>query len=138
MNSKTNIITTIILYGGLLTGLIIWSPWGENFEKVRLYHFYYLLFASIIWLLGFKFFGGRFIRPKWKIPGKFIGYLTISFVLLTLFDHYALIYIIGHQASGVIGHYFICKKHDIDFWTCEPESKYLEVTEKWTKGKLDK
>ena len=28
------------------------------------------------------------------------------------------------------------KKHDIDFWTCEPESKYLELAERWGKGEF--
>lgn len=72
------------------------------------------------------------------MPGKFIGYLVMSFIALVLFDHYALIFIIGHQAIGGISHYFICKRHGIDFWTCEPESKYLEVTEKWAKGNFGK
>ena len=96
-------------------------------------HFYYLLLAAIIWLISFRLFGGKFIRPKWKQPGKFIVYMTMSFVLLTLAGSYALIFIIGHQATGGIYHYMICKKHNIDFRTCQPEEKYLEVMEKWIK-----
>ncbi|MCI5056214.1 MAG: hypothetical protein MRY83_08900 [Flavobacteriales bacterium] len=138
MTGRTNIITTILFYGALLTGLILWAPWGDNGENIRPYHFYYLLLACIIWGFSYKYFGGRFVRPKWKIPGKLIGYLIISFILLILIDHYALLFIIGHQALGGIGHYVICKKHDINFWTCEPEAKYLELTEKWAKGNFKK
>lgn len=131
-------LTTLIIYGVVLTALIIWSPWGQNGENIETFHFYYLLLAAIIWFFSFRFFGGRFVRPKWKQTGKFIAYITISFVLLTLVGHYALIFIIGHQALGGIGHYIICRKHGIDFWTCEPEEKYLEVTEKWAKGDFSK
>lgn len=125
---------TLIFYGALLTALIIWSPWGKKGENLETFHFYYLLLAAIIWISSFRFFGGRFVRPKWKQPGKFIAYITISFVLLTMVGHYALIFIFGHQAMGGFGHYMICRKHNIDFWTCKPEDKYLEVTEKWAKG----
>jgi hypothetical protein len=129
---------TLIIYGIISTSLIIWSLWGKNGEKIEIFHFYYLLSAAVIWAFSFRFFGGRFVRPKWKQPGKFIAYMTISFVLLTLVGHYALIFIIGHQALGGIGHYMICKKHNINFWTCQPEEKYLEVTEKWAKGDFTK
>jgi len=87
MMKQSNTIFTLLLYVGLIVGLVIWSPWGENFEHVETYHFYYLLLASLIWLFGFRFFGGKFIRPKWKIPGKFIGYLVMSFILLILLGH---------------------------------------------------
>lgn len=129
-----NVITTIALYSILLTGLIIWAPWGENGENLKLYHLFYLIAAVIIWLFSYHFFGGRFVRPKWKQPGKLIAYLIISFVLLLLIGHFALIFIVGHQLLGGIGHYYICKNHDIDFWTCKPEEKYLEVTERWSTG----
>ena len=138
MTNTFNVLSTLLLYAALLIALMLWSPWGEDFENVRQYHFYYLLAAAVIWLLGFKLFGGRFIRPKWKIPGKLIGYMMLSFIALILFGHYALIFIIGHQAIGGVGHYLICKNNNIDFWTCEPESKYLAVTEKWAKGSFDK
>lgn len=131
-----DIIFTIVLYGTGLIGLLIWAPWGANFEHVADEHLYYLLLALVVWLLGFRYFGGRFIRPKWKIPGKFIGYMTISFILLIYLGHYALFFILGHQGLGGVGHYFICKHHNIDFWTCEPEAKYLEVTERWARGEF--
>jgi hypothetical protein len=98
------------------------------------FHFYYMLLAAIVWIFSFRFFGGRFVRPKWKQTGKFIAYMITSFVLVILVKHYALIFIIGHQALGGIAHYKICKKYNIDFWTCKPEEKYLEVTERWAKG----
>jgi len=130
--------TTLIICGEVLTALLIWSPWRQNGESTEAFHFFYLILAAIIWFFSFRFFGGRFVRPKWKQSGKFIEYITISFVLLTFVGHYALIFIIGHQALGGIGHYLICKKHSIDFWTCQPEEKYLEVTEKWAEGDFRK
>ena len=128
------LVLTFIGYAALLAALILWCPWGANGENIKTFHFYYLLLAAVIWLFGFRFFGGRFIRPKWKQPGKFIAYMAISFVLLILIGHYALIFIIGHQALGGIWHYKICKKHGIDFWTSQPEAKYLKLTEKWAEG----
>jgi hypothetical protein len=130
--------TIIIVFVVLFTALIIWLHLSKNAEYIETYHLYYLVLAAIIWIICFRFFGGRFVRPKWKQTGKFISYITISFVLLTLFGLYALIFIVGHQAVGGIGHYVICKKHDIDFWTCKPEEKYLSVTEKWAKGDFKK
>jgi len=127
-------LPSILFFGVAIVALILWSPWGKNGEKIETYHLYYLLLAAGIWLFSYRFFGGRFIRPKWKQTGKFIAYITISFVLLILIGHYALLFIIGHQALGGIGHYLICKKYNIDFWTCQPEEKYLEVTEKWATG----
>ena len=129
-----NIIATIILYGIILTGLIIWKPWGDDGENLKFHHIYYLTAAVVTWLFSYRYFGGRFVRPKWKQTGKLIAYLLITFVLLLLVDHYAIIFIIGHQALGGIAHYLICKKHNINFWTCKPEEKYLEVTERWASG----
>ena len=133
---KMKLLATFLLYGVLLAALIVWSPWGKNGEHIEVFHFYYLLLAVIIWGLSYRFFGGRFVRPKWKQAGKLVAFLILSFVLLTLVGHYALIFIVGHQALGGIGHYMICKQHNINFWTCQPEEKYLEVTERWAKDNV--
>jgi hypothetical protein len=104
----------------VLTALILWSPWGKNGENIETFHFYYLLLAALIWVVSFRFFGGRFVRPKWKQAGKLIAYMTISFVFLTWVGHYAVIIIVGHQALGGLGHYLICKKHGITFGPANP------------------
>jgi len=127
-------IKTISFYGIVIVFILIWSPWNNEQFSIELYHYLYLSLALVIWLVGYHFFGGRFIRPKWKIPGKLIAYLLISTCLLIWIGHFALIFIIGHQLSGGIGHFIICKKHGIDWKTCQPEEKYLELTEKWAKG----
>jgi hypothetical protein len=131
-----NVIITIAFYCLLVTGLIIWAPWGDNGENFEFYHIYYLMAAVFIWLFSYHFFDGRFVRPKSKQIGKLVAYLVITFVLSQLVGHFAIIFIVGHQALGGIGHYYICKKHNIDFWTCQPEEKYIEVTERWAKGNL--
>jgi hypothetical protein len=131
-------IPTAVLYGVLLTVIFIWQPWGRNGENLETFHLYYLLLALGIWLVSYRLFGGRFVRPKWKQAGKLIAYLVISFLLLIYFDHYALIFIIGHQLLGVLGHFMICKKHGINFWTSQPEEKYLEVMERWSGKPADR
>ena len=98
-------------------------------------HPYYLMILALgIWLIGYQFFGGRFVRPKWKQPGKLVAYLGISFLMLHWFGYYALLFIVGHQLIGMIGHVMICKKHGIDWKTSRPEEKYLALTEKWAQG----
>jgi hypothetical protein len=59
-------------------------------------------------------------------------------MLLLWVGPYALIFIIGHQLLGGIGHFWICRKHGINWLTCEPEEKYLELTEKWARGDFSK
>lgn len=98
------------------------------------YQYAYLGLALVNWSLGYHFFGGRFVRPKWKRPGKLIAYLVISWGLLIWIGHFALIFIVGHQLLGAIGHFTICKKNGIDWRTCQPEEKYIALTEKWARG----
>ena len=39
----------------------------------------------------------------------------------------ALIWIIGHPSLGVAGHIWWCRRHGIDWLTCEPRDRYLEL-----------
>lgn len=94
---------------------------------------YYTILAVMIWFIGF-FHNGKFVRPKWKIPGKFIFYVGVSFLLTHWFNHYALFFIVGHPLIGFMFHLKICKKHDINWISCEPKEKYLALQEKWAKG----
>lgn len=94
---------------------------------------YYLIISVVIWLLGYLH-TGRFVRPKWKIPRKCIFYVGISFVLVSWLGHWALPFIIGHPLVGLLFHTKICKEHNIDWRTCEPKEKYLELQEKWARG----
>jgi len=93
----------------------------------------YTAIAILIWFAGY-FHTGRFVRPKWKIPGKLIFYVAVSFGLVHWFGHWGLIFIIGHPLIGLIFHMRVCKKHDIDWRSCEPREKHLELQEKWAKG----
>ncbi len=95
----------------------------------------YVIIAALIWGLGFLH-TGRFVRPKWKIPGKFIFYIGISWLLVHWLGHWGLVFIISHPLIGFIFHLRICRKHSIHWLTCEPQSKYLALQEKWARGEF--
>lgn len=99
--------------------------------------FFYMLTASFIWFLGY-FHNGRLVRPKWKIPGKFFFYVSISCLLAHWYAHYSLLFIIGHPLIGLIFHTKICRENAINWWTCQPEERYLEIQERWAKGDFSK
>jgi len=92
-----------------------------------------LLIALVLWLAGY-FHTGKYVRPKWKIPGKLFFYLAVSTGLVYYFDYYALLFILGHPLLGLLFHIRICKKHHINWINCEPREKYIELQEKWARG----
>lgn len=97
----------------------------------------YIGLAIIIWFLGY-FHTGKFVRPKWKIPGKFFFYVIVSGLLAYWLGHWALIFIIGHPLIGLIFHIKVCKEHNINWLNCEPKEQYLALQEKWAKGDFSK
>src|SRR5690606_42116327 len=99
----------------------------NNFEII------YLAIATAIWFAGY-FHSGRFVRPKWKIPGKFIFYVGVSFALVQWIAHWGLVFIVGHPTIGLYFHIKVCNENNIDWITCVPRDKYLELQEKWSKG----
>jgi hypothetical protein len=106
-----------------------------NRINLETYQYYYFILAILIWTAGY-FHTGKFVRPKWKIPGKFIFYIVVSALLIYWIGHYSLIFIIGHQLLGLIFHLIVCKKHNINWLTCEPKEKYIALQEKWAKGQF--
>lgn len=98
---------------------------------------YYLIISILIWVAGYLH-NGRFVRPKWKIPGKFIFYNTVSFLLVHWFGHWGVIFIIGHPLLGLMFHLKVCKENNINWRTCEPREKYIALQEKWAKGDFSK
>jgi hypothetical protein len=100
---------------------------------MQTYQYVYLVLALVIWILGY-FHTGRLVRPRWKIPGKFIFYLGVSAALVFWLEHFSLMFIIGHPTVGLIFHTSVCKKHGINWWTCEPVEKYLSLQDKWAQG----
>jgi ABC-type transport system involved in multi-copper enzyme maturation permease subunit len=125
---------SFVLYGLIGLAIFIFTPMTISDLAIETYYYFYLLLAFVIWCLFYHFFGGRFIRPNWKKPGKLTLYLIISWWLLAWIGHYALVFIILHPISGAMGHCFICKKYDINWRTCQPEKKYIALTERWAKG----
>lgn len=125
---------SIVLYSLLFFGFVTWLVFMQSDLIIEKYHFFYFLLSVGVWFLSYRYFGGRFIRPQWKKVGKLFAYLIIASILILSIGHYSLIFIIGHQLLGGVGHFMICKKHGIDWKTCQPEEKYIELTEKWAKG----
>ncbi len=109
----------------------------NNFLRMNNTEIIYLLLASIIWFAGY-FHTGRFVRPRWKVPGKFIFYMGLSYALVHWFGHWGLLFIIAHPIIGLIFHIRVCKENQIDWMTCEPKEKYLKLQEKWAKGDFGK
>lgn len=95
----------------------------------------YILLATLIWTAGY-FHTGKFVRPRWKQPGKFLFYVIVSGALVYGFKHYGLLFIVGHPLLGLIFHIKVCRKHQINWKTCEPKAQYLALQEKWARGEV--
>lgn len=98
---------------------------------------FYLLLSILIWILGY-FHNGKFVRPKWKIPGKFLFYVGVSVLCVYWFGHWGILFILGHPLIGLLFHLKVCRENEINWLTCEPKDKYLELQEKWAKGDFRK
>lgn len=79
-----------------------------------------------MWLVGFALFG-RFVAPRWKLVGKLLVYLGVTGLLSATVGKWALVWIFGHQLLGVAGHIWWCRKHEINWFTCEPRDRYLAL-----------
>lgn len=97
----------------------------------------YTALAIAIWVAGY-FHNGRFVRPKWKIPGKLVFFVGVSYILAHWQEHWALVFIFGHPLLGLFFHIKICREHGINVFTCEPREKYLGLQEKWASGNFKK
>ena len=95
----------------------------------------YSILAVVIWMFGFVH-TGKYVRPRWKLIGKFVFYVAVSVILIMWLKHFSLIFIIGHPLLGLIFHIRVCGKHDINWLTCQPIEKYKALHEKWGRGKL--
>ncbi len=76
---------------------------------------------------------GRFIAPRWKVAGKAIFFFGIAAALSWWVGHWSLLFIIGHPLLGVWGHIWWCRKHGINWLTCQPRDRYLELRP-WAAG----
>ncbi len=82
--------------------------------------------ALVLWCAGFVLFG-RFIVPRWKVAGKLLFYLALAVLLSYQFDHWSLLWIIGHPLLGIGGHIWWCQRHGINWLSCRPRAKYLQL-----------
>lgn len=87
--------------------------------------------AAAIFVIGFLFFGGRFVKPRWKAYGKGVGYLALSYFLLLWLGNWAWPWLIVHQGIGWVLHLVICRRHGIKWLSVEPRDKYVALMEKW-------
>lgn len=89
--------------------------------------------ASLLWIAGY-FHTGRLVRPKWKIPGKYVFYVGVSVALAWWLGPWCLLFIVLHPLIGLLFHIRVCQKHGIDWRTVQPREKYMELQEKWARG----
>jgi hypothetical protein len=92
----------------------------------------YLALAAGIWGVSYLLFG-RFIVPRWKVAGKLGFYLAGVALLQLLTGKWALIWVIGHPALGIAGHIWWCRRHGINWMTCQPRERYLALRP-WAAG----
>lgn len=83
--------------------------------------------VAVVLQVGLCLLFGRFVAPRWKILGKLVFFFAIAITLSLWVGHWSLLWIIGHPALGVGGHVYWCRKHGIDWLTCEPRDRYLEL-----------
>lgn len=95
----------------------------------------YLALAAALSVFGY-FHTGRVVRPKWKLWGKLARYLLLTGALAHFFGAWSLVYIFGDFGLGLAFHTWVCRKHDIDWWTLAPEERYVALTEKWARGEF--
>ena len=98
--------------------------------------YFYLGLATLFWIVQYLH-NGRFVRPRWKIPGKFIFYITVSFLLIGWIGHLSLLFIIGHPMIGFIFHLKICRENNIDWLACEPREAYQALMDKYARGEFN-
>lgn len=90
--------------------------------------------AVALWsLMALRY--GSLVRPRWKLPGKALFYLGVALALASTVGHWSLIFIVGHQLLGFVGHLAMCRKHAIDWWTCEPRDRYLALQTEWAEDR---
>lgn len=87
---------------------------------------FHLTLAMSLWAIGFLLFG-RFIAPRWKVAGKLAFYLVVAALLSYFAGPWSLIWIVGHPFLGIGGHIWWCRKHGINWVSCQPRDTYLAL-----------
>ena len=59
--------------------------------------------------------------------GKLLFYLGVTALLTWWVGYWAFVWIVGHQALGLWGHRWWCGRHGINWLTCQPRDRYLEL-----------
>ena len=132
MSHRAAPLLSALIYA-LAVGLAVSALWGSDFgpDPARLAG---LAGIAVLWLVGYRWFGGRFVRPRWKIVGKAAAALTLAYFAMVWLGPWGLALPVAHQAIGMAGHVVICQRHGIDWRTCEPQERYIALQEKWARG----
>lgn len=93
-----------------------------------------LALAAALWLFGFFFVGGRFVKPVWKAYGKGVAFMAFCYFLLIAIGLWAWPLIIVHLGIGFVFHLVICRREGIDWRTIQPREKYVALMEKYGRG----
>lgn len=94
--------------------------------------------AAALLSVGFLFFGGRFVKPTWKLYGKMFAFMTLSYFLFIWLGNWAWPWLILHQGIGWVFHIIICNRYGINWVAIEPRQKYLTLIEKYGRGDFSK
>ncbi|HAA76423.1 TPA: hypothetical protein DCE37_15015 [Candidatus Latescibacteria bacterium] len=63
--------------------------------------------------------------------------MGISSGLSYAFGHYSLVFIVLHPVSGLACHIAACRKHGIDWLTCEPRELYQAFHDAWGRSEVN-
>lgn len=127
-------LLSIAIYGAIVLAYLYWSPLSLESYRPDIVKLGYLAIGLALWAVAFLRFGGRYVKPRWKLVGKLIRYIIVSYILLTWFGHWAVLYILIDPLIGLTFHIYICRQHDINWRTVEPRERYIALMEKFGKG----
>lgn len=87
-----------------------------------------VLFGMAVALQAFLYLlFGRYVEPRWRMLPLVACYFLITWILANSFGWWSLLWIVGHPALGLFAHASWCRNHGIDWRTCEPRERYLEL-----------
>jgi len=113
--------------------VVVWLLRGQDFsltaDKLA-----GLALISAVLVIGYRYFGGRYVQPRWKLWGKAFAALVITYFAMVWLGPWGVLLPLAHQAAGFAGHVVICRRHGINWRTCEPRADYIALQERYARG----